>query len=83
MSNQVSNQKTKEALQREVEQLRQELLYQQHRHYLDLQRALDRQLEQLTVRKVVMRGQQYDTLLPIIQTVTDLNGVTVFVGGKR
>ena len=83
MSNQVSSQKTKEALQREVEQLRQELLYQQHRHYLDLQRALDRQLEQLTVRKVVMRGQQYDTLLPIIQTVTDLNGVTVFVGGKR
>ena len=79
----MSNQKTKEALQREVEQLRQELLYQQHRHYLDLQRALDRQLEQLTVRKVVMRGQQYDTLLPIIQTVTDLNGVTVFVGGKR
>jgi hypothetical protein len=79
----VSSQKTKEALQREVEQLRQELLYQQHRHYLEIQRALDRQLEQLTVRKVVMRGQQYDVALPIIQTVTDLDGVTVYVGGKR
>ncbi len=79
----MSSQKTKEALQREVEQLRQELLYQQHRHYLEIQRALDRQLEQLTVRKVVMRGQQYDVALPIIQTVTDLDGVTVYVGGKR
>lgn len=79
----MSSQKTKEALQREVEQLRQELLYQQHRHYLEIQRALDRQLEQLTVRKVVMRGQQYDVTLPIIQTVTDLDGVTVYVGGKR
>ena len=79
----MSSPKTKEALQREVEQLRQELLYQQHRHYLEIQRALDRQLEQLTVRKVVMRGQQYDVTLPIIQTVTDLDGVTVYVGGKR
>jgi hypothetical protein len=70
-------------LQHEVEQLRQELLYQQHRHYLDLQRALDRQLEQLTVRRVVMRGEQYDVALRIIQTVTDLEGVTVFVGGRK
>lgn len=79
----MSSSKSKEELQREVEQLRQELLYQQHRHYLEIQRALDRQLEQLTVRRVVMRGQQYDVTLPIIQTVTDLDGVTVYVGGKR
>jgi hypothetical protein len=79
----VSSLKTKEALQREVEQLRQELLYQQHRHYLEIQRALDRQLEQLTVRRVVQKGPRYDLLLPIIQTVTDLDGVTVYVGGKR
>lgn len=83
MSNQVSSQKTKEALQREVEQLRQELLYQQHRHYLDLQRALDRQIDQLRVRKVVLRGERHDMLLPIVQTVTDFDGVTVFVRGKR
>jgi hypothetical protein len=83
LSNQVSSLKTKEALQREVEQLRQELLYQQHRHYLEIQRALDRQLEQLTVRRVVQKGPRYDLLLPIIQTVTDLDGVTVYVGGKR
>lgn len=79
----MSSPKTKEALQREVEQLRQELLYQQHRHYLEIQRALDRQLEQLTVRRVVQKGPRYDLLLPIIQTVTDLDGVTVYVGGKK
>jgi hypothetical protein len=79
----VSNPKTKEVLQREVEQLRQELLYQQHRHYLEIQRALDRQLGQLTVRRVLMRGKWGDTALPIIQTVTDYDGVVVFVEGRR
>jgi len=79
----MGSQKSRSQLQHEVEQLRQELLYQQHRHYLDLQRALDRQLEQLTVRRVVMRGEQYDVALRIIQTVTDLEGVTVFVGGRK
>lgn len=79
----MGSQKSRSQLQHEVEQLRQELLYQQHRHYLDLQRALDRQLDQLRVRKVVLRGERYDTLLPIVQTVTDFDGVTVFVRGKR
>ena len=79
----MGSQKSRSQLQHEVEQLRQELLYQQHRHYLNLQRALDRQLEQLTVRRVVMRGERYDVALPIIQTVTDLEGVTVFVGGRK
>lgn len=78
----MSTSKTKEQLQREVEQLRQELLYQQHRHYLDLQRALDRQIDQLRVRKVVLRTERHDTLLPIVHTVTDFDGVTVFVKGK-
>lgn len=82
-SYQVSNPKTKEALQREVEQLHQELLYQQHRHYLEIQRALDRQLAQLTVRKVLMRHAWGDVSLPIIQTVTDHDGVVVFVEGRR
>ena len=79
----MSNPKTKEVLQREVEQLRQELLYQQHRHYLEIQRALDRQLGQLTVRRVLMRGKWGDTALPIIQTVMDYDGVVVFVEGRR
>lgn len=75
--------KTKEALEREVEQLRQELLYQHHRHYLEIQRALDRQLTQLSVRKVFMRHPWGDVLLPIVQTVSDHDGVTVFVQGRR
>lgn len=79
----MGSQKSRAQLQQEVEQLRQELLYQQHRRYLDLQRALDRQLDQLRVRKVVLRGERYDTLLPIVQTVTGFDGVTVFVRGKK